>query len=71
MGDNVIPCPIDKPCISLDNKAETPFSVTIFAKIVQVLDQNKVLTKQSLLKFMAQILLFFIFLKMAIFSGTL
>ena len=25
MGDNVNPCPIDKPYISLDNKVETQF----------------------------------------------
>ena len=46
------PCPIDKKCVSLDNTAEThavPF--VIFSKIVKVWDQ-----KQSLLKFMAQVL---------------
>ena len=46
------PCPIDKKCVSLDKTTEThAVSFVIFSKIVKVWDQ-----KQSLLKFMAQVL---------------
>ena len=44
-----------------------PVSLAIFAKIVKVWVQKKFLVKQSLLKFMAQVLQFLIFLKMAFF----
>ena len=51
MGHNVNPRHIEKPYISLDNKVEAQF---FFA--IEVLDQKRCLTNQSLLKFMAQIL---------------
>ena len=40
-----------------------PVSFAIFAKIVKICDLKKFLIKQSLLKFMAQILYFFNFLE--------
>ena len=51
IGDNVKPCPIDKPYISLDSNVET-----LFLLISLQVDRKKVLTKQSLIKFMVQIL---------------
>ena len=45
------PCPVDKSYISLVDKVDTQFLFDIFAK-----RSKKRLTKQSLLKFMAQIL---------------
>ena len=57
-----IPCPIDKPCISLFNKVETQF-LLIYLHRESKYWIKKVLTKQSLLKFMAQILSFLNFLE--------
>ena len=56
IGDSVIPRPIAKACISLDNKAEIQFLFAILAKIAKVLDQKKFITKHSVFKLMAQIL---------------
>ena len=47
-----------------------PVSLAIFAKIVKVWVQKKFLIKQSLLKFMAQVLQFLILLKLAFFFWT-
>ena len=47
---------------------KNPVFLATFAKIVKVWVQKKFLIKQSLLKFMAQVLQFLIFLKMATFS---
>ena len=54
IGDNVNPCPIDKPYISLDNMIETQF-LLLSLQGESKFWSKKFLIKQSLLKFMAQI----------------
>ena len=55
MGDNFNPCPIEMPYISLGNKVETQFLMLSLQRESKYWIK-KIVTKQSLLKFMAQIL---------------